>query len=294
MMKRITAIILAVLMLSGCQLARQEVRETPMEDKLVGVFVTFEPLDLDFDIEGYLNDHPGVLSGGEVTLDPGEGMEYAQRLSVTVADGDWLVPGHEGIGVGRYWNGEYWTGFSGEGICELNSNIADGEDGAVIRVEGTVFFPDGSDVELCANPVYQTGEGEFYVIQGNSFHSHLEKDGSMSHSVKDEKTWTENGTETGYSAEFTTTVRAVTPAEQVALVWMTEDHRPLGREEYLPGQLPETLTPAEGAAYLIVEEISGEGTVRSLCQPGGEMLTVYYRGQQPWCLPETVQILWEE
>ena len=104
MMKRITAIILAVLMLSGCQLATEEKREDRLQDKLVGVFVTFEPLELDFDIEGYLNDHPGVLSGGEVTLDPGEGMEYAQRLPVTVADGDWLVPGHEGIGIGRYWN----------------------------------------------------------------------------------------------------------------------------------------------------------------------------------------------
>jgi hypothetical protein len=116
----------------------------------------------------------------------------------------------------------------------------------------------------------------------------------MSPRVNDEETWTENGTETRYSAEFTTTVRAVTPAEQVAVIWMSEDHRPLGREEYLPGQLPETLIPAEGAVYLIVEEISGEGTARSLWQPGGEMLTVYYRGQQPWCLPETAQILWEE
>ena len=69
MMKRITAIILAVLMLSGCQLATEEKREDRLQDKLVGVFVTFEPLDLEFDIEGYLNDHPGVLSGGEVTLD---------------------------------------------------------------------------------------------------------------------------------------------------------------------------------------------------------------------------------
>ena len=58
-MKRLLAGIMVILMLSGCQLATEEKREDQLQDKLVGVFVTFEPLELDFDIEGYLNDHPG-------------------------------------------------------------------------------------------------------------------------------------------------------------------------------------------------------------------------------------------
>ena len=199
-MKKLIALILAVCMLAGCQLASEEKKEDPNQDKLVGVFVTFERLELDFDIEGWLSDNPGALKDGEVTLEPGEGVAYQEKLPVTLSDEGWIVPGHEGISVGRYWNGEYWTGFSSEGICELNSNISATDAGDNIAVEGTVYFPADAEVMLCTNPVYQTPEGEFYVVQGNSFHSHLQT-GSMSQSVKDEKTWTENGTSHTFCAE---------------------------------------------------------------------------------------------
>ena len=137
-MKKLIALILAVCMLAGCQLASVEKKEDPYQDKLVGVFVTFERLELDFDIEGWLSDNPGALKDGDVTLEPGEGMAYQEKLPVTLSDEGWVVPGHEGISVGRYWNGEYWTGFSSEGICELNSNISATDAGDNIAVEGTV------------------------------------------------------------------------------------------------------------------------------------------------------------
>ena len=292
-MKKLIALILAVCMLAGCQLASVEKKEDPYQDKLVGVFVTFERLDLDFDIEGWLNDNPGALKDGEVTLEPGEGMAYQEKLPVTLSDEGWVVPGHEGISVGRYWNGEYWTGFSSEGICELNSNISATDAGDNIAVEGIVYFPADAEVMLCTNPVYQTPEGEFYVIQGNSFHSHLQT-GAMSQSIRDEKTWNENGTAYTFCAEFKTTVQGVELAEKVVLVWMTADHAEAGRAEYDSNALPESVTPAEGAAYLIVEEIAGENITRTIYQPEDEQITVYYRGEQPWCMPDFAKILWNE
>ena len=288
-MKRIFALILAVCMLSGCQLASEEKREDRHQDKLAGVFVTFERLDLDFDIEGWLNDNPGALKDGEVTLEPGEGMAYQEKLPVTLSDEGWVVPGHEGISVGRYWNGEYWTGFSSEGICELNSNISATDAGDNIMVEGTVYFPADAEVMLCANPVYQTPEGEFYVIQGNSFHSHLQT-GAMSQSVRDEKTWTENGTSHTFCAEFKTTVQGVELAEKVVLVWMDANHRELERAEYDPRELPESIEA--DCAYLIVEEITVANITRTLYQPEDEQITVYYQGDQPWCLPKFTKLLW--
>ena len=290
-MKRILAIVLAVCLLAGCQLAREEKHEDQLQDKLVGVFVTFEHLDLAFDIEGWLNDNPGALKDGEVTLEPGEGMAYQEKLPVTLTDDGWQVPGYEGISIGRYWNGEYWTGFSTEGICEMNSNIAAGDDGDDIKVEGTVYFPADSEVMLCTNPVYQTTEGEFYVVQGNSFHSTVEM-GSMSQSVRDEKTWTEDGTAYTFCAEFKTTVQGVALAEKVVLVRMDADHRELDRTEYDPWDLPESIEA--DCAYLIVEEIAGENITRTLYQPGDEQITVYYQGDQPWCLPEFAKVLWNE
>ena len=133
---------------------------------------------------------------------------------------------------------------------------------------------------------------EFYVVQGNSFHSHLHT-GSMSQSVRDEKTWTENGTSHTFCAEFKTTVQGVELAEKVVLVWMTADHAEVSRAEYDPNALPEFVTPAEGAAYLIVEEIAGENITRKLYQPEDGQITVYYRGDHPWCMPHIAQIIWE-
>ena len=147
-MKKLFALILAVLMLAGCQLASEEKREDTTQDRLAGVFITFERLDLDFDIEGWLNDN-GI--SGDAEIDMAEGFAYQEKLPVTIGDDGWVVPGHEGLSIGRYWNGEYWTGFSSEGICELNSNIAAGDDGDTIEVEGTVCFPMDSEVMLCAN-----------------------------------------------------------------------------------------------------------------------------------------------
>ena len=288
-MKRIFALILAICMLAGCQLASEEKTEDPHQDKLVGVFVTFEPMELEFDIEGWIEDN-GITDGAEISME--ESLQYQEKLPVTLSDEGWVVPGHKGISVGRYWNGEYWTGFSSEGICEMNSNIAAGDDGDNIKVEGTVYFPADAEVMLCTNPVYQTPEGEFYVVQGQSFHSNVGT-GSMSQSVRDEKTWTENGTSHTFCAEFKTTVQGVALAEKVVLVWMGEENEELSREEYIPGELPEEIQPPTDAAYLIVEEIAGENITRKLYQPEDEQITVYYRGEQPWCLPDMAQINWE-
>ena len=288
-MKRIFALILLVCLLSGCQLASEEKHEDQRQDKLVGVFVTFEPMELGFDIEGWLNDNPGALKDGDVTLEPGEGMAYQEKLPVTLSEEGWIVPGHEGISVGRYWNGEYWTGFSSEGICELNTHISATDAGDNIAVEGTVYFPADAEVMLCTNPVYQTPEGEFYVIQGNSFDSAVET-GSMSQSVKDEKTWTDDGTAYTFCAEFKTTVQGVELAEKVVLVWMDANHRELERAEYDPRELPESIEA--DCAYLIVEEITVANITRTLYQPEDEQITVYYQGDQPWCLPKFTKLLW--
>ena len=291
-MKKIAAIILAVLMLTGCQLASEEKREDPIQDRLVGVFVTFEQMDLEFDIEGWLCDNPGALGDGDITLDPAEGMEYAGRLPAVLEEDVLVVPGYEGLSILHIQEEDYTTMVTGEGVVELNRHIVAGDDGDSVEAEGTVYFPAGSQVMLCTNPVYMTEDGEYYVVQGQAFHSTIEEGGSMSQSVSDEKTWTIDGQETIYAAEFKVTVKGVIVAEKVALVWMGEGDKKLSRTEYAPGALPETIT-AEGD-YLIVEQSAGETVSRSLYQPGDQTVTVYSKGEQPWCVPDAMQVNWPE
>jgi len=249
-------------------------------------------MDLEFDIKGWLRDNPDALKEGDATLQFGEGAQYAEKLPVTPGESEWIVPGHTGLSIGRYWNGEYWTGFSSEGICELDSHISAGDDGDTVDVEGTIYFPAGAEVMLCVNPVYMTESGEYYLTQGSHFQSSLES-GSMSQSVKDEKTWTVNGEQTTYCAEFAATVQGVTPAQTVRLVWMSADHAELARTEYPAEAMPQSVTPADGAAYLIAEEIAGKTITRTLYQPGDDPIRIFFREEQVYCLPRFTEILWE-
>ena len=206
-MKKLIALLLALCLLTGCQLASEEKNEDQFQDKLVGVLVTFEPLDLDFDIEGYLRDNPGVLKGEEVVLEPGEGLEYGQRLWAEVSEEGWSFPGIEGMVMGQMRREDHWMGFSTEGFCEHKTEVERTDTLDAIDEEGTVYFPSGSEVLLCAHPVYMTPDGAYYALQGSSFHSTVDS-GSMSQSVSDEKTWNVDGQETIYRAKFTTPSRA--------------------------------------------------------------------------------------
>ena len=64
--------------LAGCSLARADMGAQAREDRLVGVFITTEYLDL-FDFERYLSDNLSSFSGGRIDID-GDAREYQGRL----------------------------------------------------------------------------------------------------------------------------------------------------------------------------------------------------------------------
>ena len=79
MNKRILAAALALFMmlLSGCQLAKENLQQTPASDRLIGVFLTREHLDL-FDMDRYMEDHISDLLNDGV-IESG-GAEYQGKL----------------------------------------------------------------------------------------------------------------------------------------------------------------------------------------------------------------------
>ncbi|HPJ01430.1 MAG TPA: hypothetical protein PKU80_01145 [Candidatus Limiplasma sp.] len=66
------------LALTGCQLAQPDADGDMETDRLVGIFLTQESLDL-FDIEGYMNDNIMNLQGDTVVID-GYAPDYQGRL----------------------------------------------------------------------------------------------------------------------------------------------------------------------------------------------------------------------
>lgn len=287
-MKKLIALLLAVCMLAGCQLASGEKNEDPMQDKLVGVFITFERLDLPFDMEGYLRDN-GIPEDG-IVLD---GSGYEGRLWAKVTEEGWSFPGYDGIIMGQMWNEDHWMGFSTEGIQDIKTHVTGTETLDGVAEEGTIYISSGKEVLFCTNPVYMTPEGTYYALQGDSFQSSLES-GSMSQSIRDEKTWTTDGETYTYSAEYRTTIQGVKLADRVMLVQMSADHQELDRAEYAPDAMRGSLTIVDGAAYLIVEEWAGEEVTRTIFQPGDDHINVFYQTEQIYCLPSFTEINWNE
>lgn len=294
-MKKLLAMILALCLLTGCQLASTEKKENRMDDKLVGVFVTFESLDLEFDMEGYLKDNGHSVSDGEeIILGPGEGTAYEEKLWAEVTEEGWSFPGHEGLIMGQMWREDHWAGFTTEGFCGVATHATrtDTHDG--IEETGTIYVPsDAEEILFYSNPVYMTPEGEYYAVRGSSLGSEAYF-GSMSQTVSDEKTWTEGDVSYTYSAEFKTVVEGVKLADRVTVIHMSADNAELERAEYVPGQMPESITPAEGTAYVIVEEAVDEEILRTLYQPGDEGIRVFWQEEQVYCLPWFTEILWDK
>ena len=86
MIKRIFIVFIIVLILlniTGCQLALEDKGESNIKDRLIGVLITDEYLDL-FDLEGYLNDNINKFSGGGSIMIEGDNREYQGRLYATL------------------------------------------------------------------------------------------------------------------------------------------------------------------------------------------------------------------
>ncbi len=298
MKKRFLALFLAAALLAGCSLATDRTYEdkTGREDKLVGVFVTFDYLNLPFDMEGYLSDHAqSVLDGAPVMIGEAEGSAYEGRLYAELSEeGGFRFPGKEGVYLCQMWKGDHWAGFATEGFCGVNTNVNRTETLDSIEETGTICVPrETTDFIFYCNPVCMTPDGQYYVVQGDSFHSGAEVYG-MSMSIDQKLTWTEEDEEYTYSAKYTVRVEGVDVADRVVLVQMTADHQELSRAEYTPDTMPETLDPAEGAAYILVEEYDGETVKRTLNQPGSDKIKIFAQTEMPYCVPVYTTVNWPE
>lgn len=307
MKKRIALLLIACVMLTGCRLATDEVNGDGLlnEDRLVGVVVTTEHLDL-FDIEAFLKDNPQALKGGSIGS---VGPEYQNRIYAqeeiehsTTEDGVPCTTIHynfdhvEGIQLLAYQTQTVLE----DGSVLVESTMCSNTEGIYeARMvngmnEGTIFVPEGEEASFFTNPVYQDSEGRLYLLAGTGI-SNQNMTGSMWQTITEKRTESENGQETASEEYgFKICVKAVTVTERVAVIQMSGDNTVLDRQEFDPDGLPETLTPVEGCAYILVEEYVGDEVSRTMIEPDDRYLTVYIKSDRPYCVAAGTEILWPE
>lgn len=307
MNKKICALFLALaLLLSGCQLAKPETETQTQRDKLVGVFVTEEYLDL-FDMEAYLQDHIGDLANGSLTVEDSaqySGRIYAEFVEDTAdgfASGRYVFQDLEGILMASYrvmphGNNEnaYWSSDVTEGLCNVSTGHYSRDDGFDLEMSGTIYVST-SYIEPCFyfNPVYQTPEGDVYLTAGSVI-GFATGFGSSAHTFSEEGTYTENGVENSYSSEIKVTLETVNPAKRIVVLQMDENNRLLRRDEFDPQQPMDSLVPVAGCAYVLVEEHTVQGVRRALYQTGDRHFTAYRVLENDICVQLQVPIQWDE
>lgn len=241
------------------------------EGTLIGAFVSEEDLDID-DLE--------ITATGKVRWKQG-------RLYMDT-DEDWWALKDRGSGI----------------YCTMEPDSRDGEEDAkspCITNFGTLGAPQGktaidndngvrtTDIDLsgevyaCGDrhvifkfyPIYQTDDGRIYLTRGNSMGMSGADGVSVTHTLTSDKTETIGGKSERVKVRVAITAVSRPTPTKFTVAHMDEDDNLLKLEEFAPDALPESITAADGAAYLIGtsygQDGDGETAEYGICNRDGRI-----------------------
>lgn len=288
------------------------------KDRLIGVFITTEYLDL-FDSERYVKDNADkVLSGGEIGSS--DRARYQGRLYAKLVDEPYTDPetgetattkkfvfdGIEGISyfAARYTD-ESGTQYLGAGdddaISDAHTGLHYTDAGDGIDMKGTIYVSasKGSDVFYC-NPVYQTAAGEVYLVsgQGVSYGGELSAGMSGSQALKEEQTVTIDGKSETVSSSIEVSICFMDTPIGTSILQFDRDGSIVAREDYAAGALPAEITANPDTEYIIAEtrmsSADGKETVtRELFRQDDESLYAFSCREDGICIKQYCSIAWD-
>lgn len=301
-------------------LAKEESMELAAKekDRLIGIFVTMEHLDL-FDFEGYLNENMNkVLNGGEISQSDSakyEGRLYADLVERTLTDAEsgrtstakeFVFEGVEGF---LYYeakieeDGEsYYTSNGDEAISDGHLGINVNDAGESIDMEGTIYMSaSGTQNCLYFNPVYQTAEGAVYAVSGHGYsHSGEVSEGMIGSVTLEEK---EESTLNGETVEVGTKIKMsyafMFDPVKIVITQMSKDNQMVDSQEYKPGEVPKELVVETDTEYFIVETVKEdkEGKeihTREMYQREDDMFETFFCREDGICVKKPTGIVWDK
>ncbi len=290
------ALAAAVFALSGCSLALEEAKQEG-QDKLAGFFLTEEHINLGApDIE--------VNRRGEIVI-----KDREERIYGTIGPDDTVrFDGLEGIGLytlrtgreGESHEVHIYTGDDAFSDCYFSSG-AEGD-----STEATVYVTQGGGPQgFYFNPVYQTQEGEIYVVPGSGLFSGsgAEEGMSMSHTVSAETKEVLNGEEKKTTDSYTLHITWALRPRRTEILFLDQENRVIGKvaqeqvEELLAGEGACQVSAPREAAYLILEQAlegtEAERISRSICSRGEEELELMCDAGDGWLVKRQLSVVWE-
>lgn len=311
MRKRKPSVILIAAMclalLSGCQLAVGEAGVN--SDRLVGVFVTTEHLDL-FDMEAYLNDNLRIV-GGDIAIkgdaDAYQGRIYATRVE---EEGDrpdsYEFEGLEGSSFYSLYSldeetgeGYYHSVVSG-GISDAKSHYTVTDEGEKIELDANIYFEaNGMSPTFYCNPVYQTEDGQIYLTSGSGMSTSgvLAEGTMMSQKLEETSTQTVNGEKEEFGLSVEIHIVGVYLPEKYVLLHMSADDRIISREEYEPGGFPVEMAFDGETEYVLLKGLKtgADGTLETFLEAydrNDDYISVIEGVSDGVCVKRDIPITW--
>ena len=108
-------------------------------------------------------------------------------------------------------------------------------------------------------PIYQTSDGRIYLTRGNSMGMSGADGASITHTLTSDKTETIGGKSERVKVRVAITAVSRPTPTKFTVAHMDENDDLLKLEEFAPDALPESITAAPGAAYLIGTSYGQDG-----------------------------------
>lgn len=291
--------------------------ETTSSDKLIGVLITREPLDL-FDSEQFITDNIDKLVKGREISDS-ERAKYEGRLYAALVETgytneetgetggrkEYVFEGVDGI---CYFApqltdqfGTYWSSSGDEAITDGYIHFNSTDEGESIDIEGTIYVSTSEYAgKFYFNPVYQTAAGEVYAVSGKGMFSDNNTAGmSMSYEIKEDQSSTIGDLTTSSGSKIKVTICYMDEPVKVSILQFDSENKLLSQMECAPDKLPNTLQTQPGVQYIIVETTTfsqeqAANITRDIYQSEDETLFVFSCREDGICVKQWCGINWSE
>lgn len=286
-----------------------------VKDRLIGVFITKEHLDL-AEGENYILENTDKILSGEgldsMVASPSRERLYAvlrddphtnPETGETVTTSEHIFPGVDGIRLFTAKctdeNGDYWKTCGDEGISDGKYALSSADNEDAIDMEGTIYISTASGLNgFYFNPVYQASNGEVYTVAGQgTFFGGTLSGLTGSHAFNDEAEITMDGKTETVRSNVKVKICYIDTPVGVSVLQYNDSGKVISAAEYPSGGLPEEITMDVNTEYIIVEtrmkSVDGAETVtRELFQPENEALTAFFCREDGICVKQYCNIVW--
>lgn len=268
-----------LLLLTGCQLAREDMDTVrPQQDLIIGVLITTEHLEMPMGEDRiYAELQPSDAYSQEYVWPSIQGFPFYAAT----------VPGTETTEL-------YTTTGSDSSVSDVSIHMKTSDEEERIELSGTLYADTEHYVNTVfyQNPILQDAEGRVYVQTGTGMmnSSSVDAGAFCSETLESSATYTIDGVTTTKSTRVEIAFSSMYAPQSITLLQMDASHEILQQETYNPSEMPTSMQLLSDTAYLLVETQNSQDTTRQLVETDAESFDTFICREDGICVVHTISL----